>query len=157
MDKIYVGYLSSPVGLKGEIKVLSDTNYQDIIFKKGNILYINDQKYQISSSRYHKKNYIISFESYNDINKLDELLKKDIYILKEDVGLKEDEYLYIELIEMQIISDIGHLKINDILLSGTHAYFKCGNVIIPYNEKYIEKVDKENKIIYAKNVGELRI
>lgn len=157
MDKIYVGFLSSPFGLKGEIKVLSDSNFQERIFKKGSKLYINEKKYIINSSKIIKKNYVIAFEGYDDINQIDFLLKNDIYINKEDYDFKDNEFLYIELLDMQIDSDMGQFSIDDILLGKKEVFFKCGNLIIPYNEKYIVRIDKASKIIYAKNVGDLRI
>ena len=51
---IYVGRLVNTHGIKGEVKILSDFKYKDVIFKKGSTFYINDDEYVIKSYRKHK-------------------------------------------------------------------------------------------------------
>ena len=59
MDNVYVGYISSFFGLKGEVKILSDLNHLDKIFKVGNSLIIDNKNYVISKARKQKNHYII--------------------------------------------------------------------------------------------------
>ena len=48
MDEIfYIGFISGPFGIKGEVKLISDTNFSDKVFKVGNNLYIDDKPYKI--------------------------------------------------------------------------------------------------------------
>ena len=42
MNKLYVGRVVGTHGIKGEIKVFSDIEVQDKVFKEGNILYFDD-------------------------------------------------------------------------------------------------------------------
>ena len=45
MKLLYIGYITGPFGLKGEVKILSETNHKNDIFKVGNSLYIDNKKY----------------------------------------------------------------------------------------------------------------
>ena len=42
MKLLYIGYITGPFGLKGEVKILSETNHKNDIFKVGNSLYIDN-------------------------------------------------------------------------------------------------------------------
>lgn len=157
MDEIfYIGFISGPFGIKGEVKLISDTNFSDKVFKVGNNLYIDDKPYKISNYHIHKNNHLITFEGYEDINKINDLIKKDVYINIKEIDLEDNEYLYIELLGYKIIDDNKELgTVEDILLSKKDFYVKCGNLIIPMIPKYLDRVDKVNKIVYVKNSGEL--
>ena len=49
MDKIYVGKIVTTHGIKGEVRILSDFQFPEKIFKVGCELIIDDQKYIIMS------------------------------------------------------------------------------------------------------------
>ena len=154
-DLVYVGYLSSPFGLKGEVKVLSDSNHLDKIFKVGNKFYIDNKEYEIIKYHFHK-NHLVTFKNLEDINKLDEILKKDVYISRSSLNLNDDEFLYIDLIGMKIIEDNKEIGVvEDLLYNKNTIFIKCGSLIIPLIEKYLEKVDTKGKMIYVKNSKEL--
>ena len=38
----YLGKLVNTHGLRGEVKIISDFKYKDIVFKEGNIIYIDN-------------------------------------------------------------------------------------------------------------------
>ena len=159
MDEIYyIGFISGPFGIKGEVKLISDTNLADKVFKVGNKLYIDDVAYKISNYHIHKNNHLITFEGYEDINKLDNFFKKDVYVNIKELNLNDDEYLYVELLGYKIVdNDIELGVVEDILLSKKDFYIKNGNLIIPMIPTYLIKVDKINKIIYVNNTKELRL
>lgn len=157
MDSFYyIGYISGPFGLKGEVKVISDTNLPDKVFKVGNNLYIDDKPYKIVNYHVHKFNHLVTFEGYDDINKLDPILKKDLYVKIDELNLKDDEYLYIELIGYKIIDDGKEIgMVEDILLTKKDFYIKCKDLIIPMIPKYLVKVDKDNLSVIVRDSKEL--
>ena len=55
MDKICVGKFVNTHGLKGEIRIISDFEYKNDVFKPDNKIYINDQLFIIDSYRKHKR------------------------------------------------------------------------------------------------------
>lgn len=155
MKNRYIGYLSSPVGLKGEIKVLSSENHLDKIFKIGNIVYLDNKEYTIASFRVFKNNPIISFKEYEDINLINDLLKKDIYINRDNIVLDSNEYLYSDLENINVFVNKNIGKVEEILLSKNNPIIRVGELLIPLNEHFISNIDLRKKILYLKNVEEL--
>lgn len=157
-DLVYIGYLSMPFGLKGEIKLLSDENHLDKIIKVNQVCTINKKEYIIKNVRYFKNHYFIVFDGYDDINLIDNIIKNDLYISRNNIILKDDEYLYSDLLNCMIYDNDEKIGfVDDILINKKYTYIKSANLIIPLIDKYIIKVDIIKKIIYCKNVGELRL
>lgn len=153
MRLLYVGNITGPFGLKGEVKVLSETNHKNEIFKVGNYLYIDGKKYLITSVKQNPKCEIIKFEGIDDISLTDEILKKEVYVNRNDLNV---DYLTIELINMDVFDKdrcIG--KVKEILLSKKYNYLKVCDIIVPIIDNFIEKIDFENNVIYVKNMGDL--
>lgn len=153
MKLLYVGNITGPFGLKGEVKVLSETNHKNEIFKVGNYLYIDEKKYLITSVKRNPKCEIIKFEGIDDISLTDEILKKEVYVNRNDLNV---DYLTIELINMDVYDKdrcIG--KVKEILLSKKYNYLKVCDIIVPIIDNFIEKIDFENNVIYVKNIGDL--
>ena len=153
MKLLYVGNVTGPFGLKGEVKVLSETNHKNEIFKVGNYLYIDEKKYLITSVKQNPKCEIIKFEGIDDISLTDEILKKEVYVNRDDLNV---DYLTIELINMDVYDKdrcIG--KVKEILLSKKYNYLKVCDIIVPIIDNFIEKIDFENNVIYLKNIGDL--
>jgi len=154
-DLVYIGFITGPFGLKGQLKVSSDSNHLDKIFKIGNKVYIENNEYVIKDYHLHK-GHLITLENYDDINKINDLLKKEIYVSRSSLNLKDDEYLYIDLLGCKIIDNNKEIGIVDDLLYNKNIIFiKSDNLIIPIIDKYFESVDTREKIIYVKSSEEL--
>ena len=157
MNKVWVGKLSSPFGLKGEIKVVSNINHQDKIFIKNQTIIVDDQEYKLESARFHKNNYLILISGFNDINLLDNILGKDIFVNRENIKLQDNEFLLSDLECCQVYDEKLIGKVEDIYENKLGVIIRVNGILIPLNEKYFEKLDTESKIIYVKNSGELDI
>lgn len=153
MKLLYVGNITGPFGVKGEVKVLSETNHKNEIFKVGNYLYIDEKKYLITSVKQNPKCEIIKFEGIDDISLTDEILKKEVYVNKDDLNV---DFLTIELINMDVYDKDRYIgKVKEILLSKKYNYLKICDIIVPIIDNFIEKIDFENNVIYVKNMGDL--
>ena len=155
-DLIYIGYISGPFGLKGDVKVISDSNHLEKIFKEGNNLVINNKEYKIKKYHFHK-HHLITFEEYEDINLINDLIKQEVYLKREDLNLDDGEYLLADLIGCNLIEDKDYGIISDVLYNKHTIFIKIDNLIVPMNEKYIEKVDTKEKKVYGKNIKELML
>lgn len=159
MNNIYVGKITGCHGIKGELKVLSDFEYSDKVFTKGVTIIIDNAQYKISSMRIHKNFYLITINELYDINKVDHLINQDIYITKEELNLKEDEYLLEELIGAKVQDNNETIGIvTDVLLGNINNFVKVDNsFLIPLTEVYIDHFDKNNNILYTKNGKSLKL
>jgi len=155
MEKVYIGKIVSTHGIKGELKIISDFPYKNKVFKVNNYLLINDEKYLIKSYRHHKIYDMVTLNDYKDINEVQFLIKKKVYVLKESLKLNEEEILDEDLIKYEVISNKGSGKIEEIFLASPKnkiLRIKIDNheLLIPVNSPYIEKIDKKSETVYIK-------
>lgn len=153
MEKIYIGKIVSTHGIKGELRIISDFPYKEKVFKENNILIIDEEKYTIRSYRHHKIYEMVTLNDYKDINEVQPLLKKKVYIDKETLKLNDQEILDEDLITFEVISNKGSGVITEIFLASQKnkiLRIKIANkeALIPMNSPYIEKIDKPAKQIH---------
>ncbi len=161
MNLIYIGKIVNTHGIKGEVRLLSNFEEKDLIFKEGFKVYIGsmNEEETINTYRRHKQFDMISFKGINDINLVLKFKGKKVYINKDDLNLKDDEYLLEDLIGMKIINNEEQLgTVTDIYdtKAGKLLYISFAkNYYIPYNSNYIKQVDVRRKEIQTENVKDL--
>ena len=158
-EMIYIGKTVSTFGIKGELKVISDFEYCDKAYKVGNKVLINNIEHIISSIRYHKNYVLLKIDNLNNINDILKYVGFNIYIKRIDLGLKESEYLYKDLINSEVIDD-DNTKLGKVIevLNGNNVLIKVKGskeFLIPLIDNYISKFDLNKKILYTKNAKEL--
>ena len=154
-NKVYVGKIVSTHGIKGEIRILSDFDYKEKVFKVGNKLIIENQDYTIKSYRKHKNYDMVTLNNYNNINDVLFLMKKEVYYLKENLNLNSNEVLDEELMTFTVLTNNNKKGIIKEIFyaSQTNKIIRIQldkEILIPMNSPMIEKIDKEKKEIYIK-------
>lgn len=160
MDYIYVGKLLGTHGIKGELKLKSSFWYVDKVLKDGFNFYIGSDKIKVSlcKSRYHNGLYLVSFDDYLDINLVESFKNKDIYVLREDLNLK-DEYVFEDYINLDCYYNDKYIgKVIDIVDCGSNNnvfYIKDNEkeILIPLNNKFIDKVVLSDRIVFKEVEG----
>ena len=148
MDKVYIGKIVSTHGIKGELKILSDFDFKDKVFVVGKKIIIDDKEYTIKSYRVHKNFDMVTLDDYKDINEVLFLLKKNVYISKDELSFNDDEILDSELMEYKVLTNTGKVGIIKEIFkaSETNKIIRVlfdKEVLIPYS--FIKKIDKSNK------------
>ena len=161
MSKIYFGYTTSTFGLKGELKCFTDFERKDLVLKKNHPIYIKDQKHILSSIRAHKGCFLIRIDNHEDINEVEEFRHQKIFIEREELELKNGEFLFQDIIgfsiceEGKILGIIQNIRYNKsgILLSvvGEKTFF------IPYNDFYIKEIVWSEKKVIGQNIKGLML
>ncbi len=158
MEYLKVAKILSTVGLKGEVRVYTTSTFKNLRYKKGNSLfYMNENNEYIEI---HIKNYrnkegnidYLTFEEFDSIEKVEFLLNKELFALKDYKNLKDNEYYYSDLIsstcfdednnELGIIKDIKEFNAN------VSIELKLNNnkiIYIPFNDFFIKNVDITSK------------
>lgn len=157
-----VGKIVNTHGIQGEVRVISRTDFKEERYQKGNelALYNPDKDHRmfvtVVSWRQHKQFDLLTFEGYSNVNDVeplrDYLLQVDANAIDDD--LDEDEFYYHEIIGLDV-EDVnqGHIgKVKEILSPGANDVWvvqrlKGKDVLIPYIEKVVLKVDVSNKQI----------
>ncbi len=158
-EMIYIGKTVSTFGIKGELKVISDFEYCDRAYQVNKKILINNIEHVISGIRYHKNYVLLKIDNLNNINDILKYVGFNIYIKRIDLGLKEDEYLYKDLINSEVIDD-DNTKLGKVIevLNGNNVLIKVKGskeFLIPLIDNYISKFDLNKKILYTKNAKEL--
>lgn len=157
MNYIYVGKIVNTHGIKGELRIKSDFDKKDIIFKPGFTLYIGEGYVaeKIVTYRVHKEFDMVTFEGYNNINQVLNYLKLNVYVKREDLSLNNDDYLLQDLIGLNVVENGEMLgKVSEIVYNGSNILLSISadkNFYIPKNGDFIKKVNLEEGIIEVEN------
>ena len=105
MKYIYIGKIVNTHGIKGEVRILSKFKYKGRVLKKYFKVYIGPSKEEkvINSYRPHKQFDMITLEGITNINEVLKYKGSNVYIKKEDLELKSNEYLDEDLIGLKVI------------------------------------------------------
>lgn len=160
---ILVGKIINTFGIKGEVKISSDFEYKNRIFKSDCHLYIGKDKYQevVKSYRVHKNYDMVGFVNKDNINDVLKYKGREVYVKRSELFLNDGEYLYKDIIGFQVWDDtlvIGEV-IDYILNKGQLLWKIKGDKVfyIPNVAEYILKIDLLNKKIITNRGSDLII
>lgn len=155
-ELIIVGKVINFFGIKGELKVKSNFDKKERVFKIGNNILINNEPLKITSVRIHKNNYLIRVNDINDINLVTKYIGYNVYFKKSDLGLTDNEYILEELIGADVMDNNENIgKVIEIYTSSNMNYIKVKysnkTYLIPLIDEYIDHFDRDTKTIYTNN------
>lgn len=148
MKLVYIGKYVNTHGLKGEIKILSDFEYKDKVFKINNELYINNKKYTILTYRVHKGFDMVTLAGISSIDDIDILKGSNVYI---DNDYYKFDYVYSDLVGFSIYDNDFRGEVIEIKKSKLYPLIKIKykkEYLVPFIDKFIKKIDIDKKIIY---------
>ena len=158
--RLKVGKIVNTHSLKGEVKVISSTDFEEERFKKGSKLLITRgnqliREVVVQSYRNHKNFLLVKFEGIDSVEEAEKLKNLQIKIDSDEVGeLEENEFYFHEIIGCEVFDENEKLlgEIIEILTPGANDVWviKGQNgkeILIPYIEDVVKKIDIENKKI----------
>jgi 16S rRNA processing protein RimM len=162
MEKWFnVGKIVNTQGIKGEVRVISKTDFPEERYKKGNVLFLflpkSDTPVQltIKSHRKHKNFDLLLFEGYDNINEVEKFRDGILKVPESQLGeLEEGEFYFHEIIGCLVFTKHGEEvgKVTEILTPGANDVWvvkgkKGKEILIPYIDDVVKKVDLKEKII----------
>jgi 16S rRNA processing protein RimM len=162
MEKWFnVGKIVNTHGIKGEVRVISKTDFADERYKPGNHLYLfmpdaeEPIKLTVASHRKHKTFDLLTFTGYPNVNDVEPMKGGVLKITEEQQGeLQENEFYFHQIIGCLVYTTKGEEigKIREILTPGANDVWvvkgKGGrDILIPYIEQIVKKVDIKEKVI----------
>ena len=156
MNYLYIGKLVNTHGIKGEVRILSNFRHKDKVFIKGFKFYVGKDKkeYVVETYRKHKNFDMVVFKDSYDINLIEHLKGSLVYINKDELKLDKNKFLSVDLIGFDvIINDKTIGVIEDTLDTPANEVLVLdNNVMIPYVDAFIKKVDIKNKKVFVNDV-----
>ena len=158
---IYLGYTTMTHGVKGELKFYSDFSLKDQILKKGQIVYINGEKHEISAVRPFKHFYLLELDNLKDINLVEDFRNKKVYFQKEESALSSKDIIPEEMVGFSILENGKVLgKVEEIMYNKVGILLRVKRVktfYIPCQKEFIKEISLEDKTIYTQNGEDLII
>lgn len=159
-----VGKIVNTHGIRGELKVLPQTDFPEIRFAPGSELLIvrpetdDAVKVEVEAARLHKTTFILKlagFDNINDVEKYKGLLLK---VTEEQlVDLEEDEYYFHDIIGCRVVTEDGTElgTITEILTPGANHVWVVERprgqgkpVLLPVIDEVVRKVDVPGKTVH---------
>ena len=157
-----VGKIVNTQGIRGEVRIISQTDFPEKRYKKGNTLFLFQEgkdivELTIASHRKHKNFDIVSFENHPNINDVEKYRDGILKIKKSDTqSLEENAFYYHEIIGCQVVDEAGEAigVVKEILSPGANDVWvvksnKNGkkDILLPYIESVVLDVNvTEQKI-----------
>lgn len=151
-----VGKIVNTHGVKGEIRVVSRTDFPEERYKVGNTLYISNEKggepfpVKITSHRQHKTFDLLTFEGYGNVNEVEQFKGSLLKVPEDQLG----EYYYHEIIGCNVVTEEGEAlgTIKEVLSPGANDVWvikrpKGQDLLIPYIDDVVLQVNIENKLV----------
>ncbi len=163
MNKVVVGRIVNTCGLKGEVKVINSSDFAKDRYKKNNILTVCNEnglnkELTVASCRENNKFFYLKFKEITSIEEA-ELLKDSELVIDGDSlkKINDDTFYYFELLNMTVVYDNREIGIiSEVSDNGAQDLIRVKgdslNVLIPFVDAFIEKVETDNKKIYLKNL-----
>lgn len=157
MDYLYIGYVSGTHGIDGELRIKSRFWYKDKVFVPGKHLYFgkNHEKMVINSYRHHKEYDMVTINNYENINDVLKYVGSDVYVLREELELDNDQYTESDLIGMEVINGnkvIGNITEIRYLTKSKKIIVIDDNKFLPFEKEFVKSVDLDNKKVYINSI-----
>lgn len=163
MEKLLIGTVVKPHGIKGEIKVKPYTDNIDNLLKV-KVIYIDDTEYKVLSARQREGMLYLFISRVYSIDDAAQLRGKNIFIDREQAApLEQGEYYIIDILGSDVFVDSEYIgKVVDIGSFGSaDVYTVKGDktVRFPFLKRLVQEIDiKNKKIVLNKDVfGEVSI
>ncbi|MBL3647199.1 ribosome maturation factor RimM [Bacillus vallismortis] len=156
-----VGKIVNTHGIKGEVRVISKTDFAEERYKPGNTLYLfidgrnEPVEVTVNTHRLHKQFHLLQFKERQSMNEVEELKNAIIKVPEEDLGeLNAGEFYFHEIIGCEVFTEDGQLigKVKEILTPGANDVWVIGrkgkkDALIPYIESVVKHIDVSEKKI----------
>lgn len=162
MEKWFnVGKIVNTHGIKGEVRVISRTDFAEERYKVGNSIFLFQQgkeaplELKIASHRKHKNFDLLTFDGYYNVNDV-EVFRDGVLKVPESYlsPLDENEYYFHEIIGCKVYTMDGEElgQIREILTPGANDVWviqakKGKDLLIPYIDEIVKEINVEEKII----------
>lgn len=149
-----VGKIVNTHGIRGEVRVISQTDFPEERYRKGQRLTLFREnkaplELTVAGHRKHKNFDLLTFEGYPTINDVEPLRDGILKVSKDELSeLTENEYYYHEIIGLTVIDEqtreLG--KIKEILSPGANDVWVVQrkgkkDALIPYIESVVKQID----------------
>jgi len=170
MDKIYIAKIGRTVGLKGQQKLIIDTDFPEQ-FKKNTKL-TTDKKQELIIETYNATSNVVKFVGIDSIEAAKKLTNRQLFVSADDTRdnctLNDKQFFWFDMIGCEVkendeilgkVSDIQRMPLSDYLMIETDPkLIEKGfstSFLLPYVDTYIINVNIETKSIAVQEAKDI--
>jgi len=170
VDKVYVAKLGRVVGLKGQQKIIIESDFPEQFKKNSKFLTNKNQELVVES--YNPNSDTIKFADINSVEEAKKLTNKELFTTSEqskiNCKLDDNQFFWFDIIGCDIVEngellgsvkDLQRLPLDDYFIIETSSLLVEQDLpksfMIPYIDNFIVNVDIENKVIQVKNAKDI--
>ncbi len=148
-ERIIVGQIGAPHGVKGEVRVTPQTDFPER-FERLKTVYVGEgATLTISRVRYHKQFVILKFDGLDDRDQVELLKNKLISIDKKDLmPLPDGRYYIFDIVGLEVydLTGVRLGKIKEVLHTGSNDVYVVEReaeqpLLIPALKQVVHKID----------------
>jgi 16S rRNA processing protein RimM len=144
-----VGKIVNTQGIRGEVKIISQTDFPELRFAKGN------QLIMIDPATGSQQLYYVKFTAWNNINEVEKYKGWLLKVSEDDLAkLDDEEYYYHEILGCKVVTSQGEElgTIVEILTPGANDVWvvkraKGKDILLPVIDDVIVNVNITNKMV----------
>jgi 16S rRNA processing protein RimM len=154
-----VGKIVNTHGIRGEVRVISHTDFPEERYATGSHLYVGKNRTSeklevvVESHRRHKNFDLLKFEGFNNINDVERFKGQSLYVSEDQLSeLGENEFYYHEIIGCEVFDEKGERlgTISEILSPGANDVWVVKrkgkkDLLLPYIADVVKSVDPATK------------
>ena len=155
MEKLRLGRIINVVGLKGELRVYTYTDYKEK-FEEIDYVLLNNKKYWIEGVRYLKNMAILKLAGIDNRTQAESYKDQDLYIFRKDAPpLPKGTYYVKDLIGLLVVDQNGKEigRLNDVILNNAQDLYEVQPIgggktfCVPAVDEFILEINLEEGII----------
>ena len=151
-DMIIVGRIVAPHGVRGDLRILPDTDRPEM-FKTLKKIQVGGRPYTLLSGRPHKRVYIVHLKGVDDRNTAETLIGKDVEVPVSMLPERNDgTYYYFELIGLRVVTEKGESvgTLTEVIETGANDVYSVKTeegkeILLPAIPSCILQVDLDAK------------
>ena len=152
-QRIAIGRIVVPQGIKGEVRVLPLTDFPERFstLKRAFLAAPWDREVEVEGARFHRGMVLLKIRGVDTRNEAERLRKADLQVEEADlVPLGEDEYYVFQLVGLQVHTEDGQAlgQVADVLRTGSSdVYVVRGEreYLIPAVKEFVVDIDLAGK------------
>lgn len=165
--KVYytVGVIAGTHGVRGEVKVLSRTDFEQARFRPGSMLYLRApgedlvQSVEVRTARRHKQFWLLAFEGWNAASEVESWRGRELCVDASQLApLPEGTYYFHQLVGLQVVSEDGLMlgRLAQVLTPGANDVYvvrpesgrnRGRELLIPAIPECVREVDLDRKVM----------
>ena len=160
MEYLTLGVIVKAFGLKGEVKILSTSDFRSQRYKRGRTLFLfkesTGERFPVHVKSYHAAGNIdfVGFTEYSDCTVVEALIGYLVQVEKDAKPLAKNSYYHSDLEACDVVDEhgtvLGHVaKVEEYSAQKSLRVKREGkpDMLVPFVPAFIQKVDLEKKQI----------